>query len=128
MPDTLLGLWIEPNPDLECRDVVVCNSSTGRFVRTSQSLGMSGIWTPFFYDTAYLARVDVLDALVASAVAVDASFVPVFAQDTPSAVMRSEMEVLQAKHANQLSLPLFQYPKTGRILFPANDAALSKPH
>lgn len=132
MSDTLLGFWIEPHQELECRDVIVCDSSTGRSVHMAQSLGVCGIWTLLYYDTPHLARMDVLDALVASAIsgdagAVDALFAPVFPDDTPRAVIRFEMDVLRAKHAHHLSPPLLQCQKTGRILFPANDAEPSKP-
>lgn len=106
VPETLLGIWIEPRmaAEIQCVLTVHDQSAADRPIHIRETAGLSGIWTicwleiPGGKDRNEVSRLDLLGALIESAGLGQEGvslgrFAPVFRSDTapPSSALRDQI-------------------------------------
>lgn len=131
IPETLLGIWIEPGITVEalCVPTSRGHSAAGRPVQIRETAGLSGIWTMCWLGTPggeggnEVSRQDLLSALIEPTDSGQermppGRFIPVFPSDAAPSEVQTQMRSLLQLYPHHLMAPLYQDRDTGRLSMP----------
>ncbi|MHB8387211.1 MAG: hypothetical protein ACYC97_11600 [Metallibacterium sp.] len=125
----VLGTWIEPSMVQEFPVARTSRDQSGArwTFPVGESAGVPYVWMMRWLDVAdgtgcddvrnFIVQALMENSMPNGAVSVSGQFAPVFAANTVAEALQDKMRCLRERFPDGLSLPLFQGPVTGRLLW-----------